>query len=207
MGGSFWNSSIDEDLALPADKAASAEARGWKACVSCAITNYNATPMRIPPRYAPWLESLGFQEISYDIGGLKLLTPEELDEGQVGYSRSEQGESFCNDSPGSWKPDWLVIGYETGLGDPIFVDTSAPGLPVLAAMHGEGSWDPTIIATSLEHFAVALRAFREIAIGREYPVALEQDPLSPEARARALQQIAGPKRDEIDMNFWEAMLG
>jgi hypothetical protein len=163
--------------------------------------------MTVPPQYAPWLDSLGFQEISYDVGGLKLFTPEELEEAQVGYSRSAEGQSFCNGDPESWKPQWLVIGHETALGDPIFIDTSASGLPVLTAMHGEGAWEPRMIALSLEDFAVALSAFQKISVGRENPVALEQNPLSPQERDRALRQIAGTKQDEIDMDFWEAMLG
>lgn len=163
--------------------------------------------MTVPPQHAPWLASLGFHEISFDIGGLKLFTPEELEKHQVGYSRSQEGKSFCDGAPGSWRPEWLVIGYETGLGDPIFLDTSVRALPVLTAMHGAGSWEPETIALSLEDFATALRAFKEISGRREYPVALEGNPLSPEERERALQRIAGANGDEIDMGFWEAMLG
>jgi hypothetical protein len=163
--------------------------------------------MTVPPQYAPWLASLGFHEISFDAGGLKLFTPEELEEHQVGYSCSQEGKSFCDGRPGSWQPEWLVIGYETGLGDPIFLDTSLPALPVLTAMHGEESWEPRPISLSLEGFATALRAFREISIGREDPAGLEENPLSSEERARALQRIAGAHGDEIDMGFWELLLG
>jgi hypothetical protein len=163
--------------------------------------------MTIPPQYAPWLASLGFDEVSFDTGGIKLFKPEELEEAQVGHARTEKGKSLCNGKPGSWQAEWLVIGHDMGLGDPIFINTSAPGLPVLTAMHGEGSWEPRMIARSLEDFAVALGAFHEISVGRENPVALEQNPLSPEERDRALQRIAGKKPDEIDMDFWEAMLG
>jgi hypothetical protein len=161
----------------------------------------------IPPQYAHWLETLGFDEISFNVAGIKLFQFEELDEVQIGYARSEEGKSFCNGAAGSWKSDWLVIGNETGLGDPIFIDTSIPDLPVLTAMHGEGSWEPTTIAVSLEHFAVALRTFQEISIGRERPVALEQNPLSARERHDALQRIAGGRGYQIDMDFWEAMLG
>jgi hypothetical protein len=162
--------------------------------------------MTIPPQYGPWFRALGFAEVSFGCGGLKLFAPEELEEGQVGYSRSQEGKSFCDGAPGSWKPEWIVIGYDTGLGDPIILDTSAPELPVMTAMHGEGSWEPQVIARSLEDFAAALRAFRQVAAGREYPVALEQNPLSPEERENALQQIRGAEGDEIDMDFWEALL-
>jgi hypothetical protein len=163
--------------------------------------------MTIPPQYAPWLAALGFHEIGFDVGGLKLFTPEELEEHQVGYSRSREGKSLCDGRPGAWQPEWLVIGYETGLGDPIFIDTSVPALPVLTAMHGAGSWEPETISLSLQDFATALRAFQEVSVGRESPVALERNPLSSEERARALQRIAGAQGDEIDMGFWELLLG
>jgi hypothetical protein len=162
--------------------------------------------MTVPPQYAPWLASLGFHEIRFDTGGLKLFTPEELEERQVGYSRSREGKSFCDGRPGSWQPEWLAIGYETGLGDPIFLDTSVPALPVLTAMHGAGSWEPETISLSLQDFATALRAFQEVSVGRESPVALERNPLSPEERESALQRIAGAHGDEIGMAFWEALL-
>jgi hypothetical protein len=162
--------------------------------------------MTIPPQYAPWLSALGFGEIRFAVGGIQLLKPEELEEEQIGYSRSEKGKSLCTGKAGSWQPEWLVIGSDTGLGDPIFIDTSRPGLPVLTAMHGGDLWEPRTIARSLEHFAVALRAFQEISVGRENPAALERNPLSTKELEHAVQRIAGARTDEIDMDFWEAML-
>lgn len=162
--------------------------------------------MTIPPQYGAWFRALGFSEISYGVGGLKLFAPEELEKHQTGYSRSPEGKSLCDGAPGSWRPEWVAIGYETGLGDPIFLDTSVPGFPVMTAMHGEGSWEPEMIARSIEDFAAALRAFNQVATGREHPVALEQNPLSPQERDRALQQIRGGQGDEIVMDFWDVLL-
>jgi len=164
------------------------------------------TAVTIPLEYGPWFESLGFSEISFGCGSLELFGPDELEDRQVGYSRSSDGQSFCDGAPGSWKPEWIAIGCDTALGDPILVDTSGPGSPVMTAMHGEGSWDPHIIALSLKDFAVALRALKEISVGREYPVALEQNPLSPDEKDRALRLIGADKHKEIDMDFWDAML-
>src|ERR1041385_6324606 len=107
-----------------------------------------------PPEYVPWLESLGFNEISFGYGGLKLFLPGELDDGQVGYSRSREGDSLCDGAAGSWKPEWTAIGYETLMGNPIILDMSGSSLRVATAMHGEGAWEPDPIATSLRAFAV-----------------------------------------------------
>lgn len=124
--------------------------------------------MKIPPEYPQWLESLGFTEVSFGSGGLQLFPLDELNEGQTGYSKSPEGKSLCDGAPGSWKPEWTVIGNDTSVGDPIILDTASPGLRVMTAMHGEGSWEPYTIATSLRVFAFALRIIKKSSEGREY---------------------------------------
>ena len=116
-----------------------------------AAARYNLR-VKLPPDYVRWLHELGFDEISFGCGGIKLFTAEEIDEAQVGYSRSIDGKSFCDGKRGSWRPEWITIGYDTALGDPIILDTSTPQLRVMTAMHGEGSWDPKVIADSLPRF-------------------------------------------------------
>src|SRR5579864_6181301 len=78
--------------------------------------------MNIPPQYAAWREALGLDELSFGCGGIRMFSLVEMDEAQVGYSRAEDGGSLCDGAVGSWKPKWIVIGYETGLGDPIILD-------------------------------------------------------------------------------------
>src|SRR5436853_4533148 len=119
--------------------------------------------MPIPPEYSAWREALGFDEISFGWSGVRLFPLAELDEGQIGYSRSQDGQSFCDGVEGSWKPERIVIAYDTGLGDPITLDTSSPTLRVMTAMHGEGKWEPHPIARSLNVFAATLRALKEIS--------------------------------------------
>ena len=51
-----------------------------------------------------------------------------------------------------WQPQWFVIGMETLIGDPVFVDLDDPNLPVFTAMHGMGSWRAVRLAPSLEGF-------------------------------------------------------
>ena len=162
--------------------------------------------MKIPDRYAAWRNALGFDDISYGVGGIRIFPLAEIDEGQIGYSLSPDGDSLCDGAEGSWKPEWVVIGYETGLGDPIILDTSNSDFQVMTAIHGEGSWEPQPIAKSLEAFGMTLRAVREISTGREYPVALENNPLSDDERRSVLQAIRKINGDEIEMGFWEATL-
>src|SRR5215471_7296415 len=138
--------------------------------------------MEIPPEYAAWREALGFDAFSFGCGGIRMFPLTEMDEGQVGYSRAQDDRSFCDEAEGSWKPEWIVIGRDTLLGDPLILDTSHPDLQVTTAMHGEGSWEPQLLAKSLKALAVTLRVMAEISVGREYPVALEANPLSDSER-------------------------
>jgi len=162
--------------------------------------------MKIPPAYAAWREALGFDEFNFGYSGIRVFPLSEVDEGQVGYSRAEDGRSFCDGAEGSWKPEWIVIGRDTLLGDPIMLDTSHPDLQVMTAMHGEGSWEPQPIAKSLQTLAIALRAIKDISVGREHPVALEQNPLSDSERLQVLQTIRQANNGEIGLDFWEGIL-
>jgi hypothetical protein len=63
---------------------------------------------------------------------------DELDQGQIGYSVDDNNNSLITGQEGDWKDEWLVIGVDGLIGDPIFVDTSSKKLQVLTAAHGEG---------------------------------------------------------------------
>ncbi len=160
---------------------------------------------RVPQAYKEWRLSLGFDEISFGVGGLHLEGLDELAEAQIGYSISAEGESFCTGQPGDWQDSWLVIGHDTAAGDPVILDTSAKTLHVLTAMHGAGTWDPTCIAASLDAFGAALKEVRRLSKGRENPVNLEKHPLSPTERSEALERIEAANPG-VDMQFWESQL-
>lgn len=122
--------------------------------------------MTIPTPYLALISSLPATEVSFGAGGIRLLTAGEFEEGQVGYSVDPDGSSLCGEAIGEWKSSWLVIGFETGVGDPVLVDTSDPKLAVLSAMHGEGAWDPRPVAISIEAFGKIFLEFRRIAEGQ-----------------------------------------
>lgn len=75
---------------------------------------------------------------------------------QVGYAVTPSGESLL-DPDGGWQSEWLIIGQETLLGDPVFVDLDEPALPVFMAMHDLPDWEPVLLAESLEAFLSAAR--------------------------------------------------
>ena len=82
---------------------------------------------------------------------------------QLGYSLHPDGSDLTGSGEGDWLRSWVVIGTDTELGDPFFVDRSQPELPVYTAMHGVGSWDAELVSTSLESFLETLKYIKDIS--------------------------------------------
>ena len=136
-----------------------------------------------------------------------MFSQDDITLGQVGYSVTAVGKPLCGIDLGDWKSSWVVIAYETGLGDPLFLDTDDPALPVLTAMHGEGDWRPDTVATSIEAFFACFYEFTRIAQGRESPVALESHPIKDGERTAFLRRIAEINGIESASEFWALLLG
>jgi|Tabmets5t2r1_1033131.scaffolds.fasta_scaffold52389_2 hypothetical protein len=132
-------------------------------------------------------------EVSFGYTTVTLHPAEELESAQAGYEG------------GDWRETWLAIGHEDLTGDPLFVDTADDALPVYTAMHGEGSWEPTLVADSFSGFVTALETIAEAGRGRENPVQLESNPLPEEERERVLQAIA-EANPGASMEFWAGWL-
>lgn len=158
--------------------------------------------MDLPAPYGRLRKSVPFDQIEIGIGGIKLFPPEQLEDFQLGYSVRPDGKSLCSSDPGAWQSNWIVIGNETGCGDPLFIDTADTALPVLTAMHGEGSWEPKTIAISFEAFTKSLNELAKIAGGRSGPLALENNPLPPLEREAFLNRIMELNYNRIDLEFW-----
>lgn len=152
------------------------------------------------------LSSLPFSEANLGCCGLHVYLPEEIEEGQLGYPTSPDGSSLCTGETGAWRPEWIVIGYDTGLGDPLIMDTSDPALPVMTDMHGQGRWEPVKIAASLEIFLSAFKDLAQIAEGRGSPVELEAKPLSQRERSDFLRRISELNGNRTGLEFWSALL-
>jgi hypothetical protein len=147
--------------------------------------------LTLPDKYIAWRKSVD-DEVSFGYGGVGLFKINEIEDRQVGYARSADGDSLCSGEPGAWLPEWIAIGIETLCGDPIFINSAITSLPVFTAAHGEGSWAPALVASSLEGFDAALRRLRHLAIGREHPVALEKNPLPTNLRVKQFGWRMGP---------------
>lgn len=160
----------------------------------------------IPATFRNWRALLPFDEISLGFGGIRLVALAELKDSQIGYSESLEGKDLCTGAPGDWRSDWVVIGEDTCVGDPLILDTSSEVLAVFTAMHGQGQWDPYPVAASLEGFNAALHAIVRLSHGRENPVALERNPIAQEERDRALSVI-GAANPGVDLQYWDLLLG
>ena len=162
--------------------------------------------MNLPSRYNEVRAALRIHEVSFGCGGIKLFGTAEIDEAQIGYSVARDGKSLCSRDPGAWRPNWTVIGYETGCGDPLFIDTDDPALPVLTAIHGEGDWDPQPVATSIAVFAQAFDEFARLSEGRSNPVERDNNPLSADERDSYLQRMAKLNGKQLHPDFWAVLL-
>jgi hypothetical protein len=132
-------------------------------------------------------------DLSYGIGGVEFFSLTSLAQEQRGYEASD------------WDKNWLVVARDTACGDPIFIDQSLDGLPVYTAMHGMGSWQPSLVASSWAQFLAALELVRPYTRGREHPVGLEKSPLSPEEQQVLQNELHSILGSPI-ANFWDLLL-
>jgi hypothetical protein len=156
------------------------------------------------PPYGQFLDAIA-PKVSLGYTTIRIFRASELGPQQVGYSITPTGQSLIGENDGDWLKSWLVIGYEDCCGDPIFIDTSQEEFPVYTAIHGEGPWEANRIADTLVGFAHALSTIANVAKGREYPVALENNPLNQhekEATLAAIQQ----HNPSADLSFWQNLL-
>ena len=157
------------------------------------------------PKYEEALRQLPFRSVSFGAMAIRLYEIEQLQSAQVGYSVGADGISFTGNQEGDWRDWWLVIGYEDLSGDPIFIDVLQEDCPVYTALHGEGSWDARLIASSIGGFAVALATVAALAKGRENMVALDANPLPRTESEVAVAEIQA-NNPGAPMNFWEDWL-
>ena len=162
--------------------------------------------MNLPPRYNQVRAALKLGEVSYGSGGIKLLGADEIERRQIGYSVAPDGKSLCSRAHGAWRSNWIVIGHETACGDPIFVDTDEPTLPVFTALHGESAWEPQPVAISIAVFARAFEELARTAKGRSNPLERENNPLSDSERDAFLRRVAELNDGQFEPDFWAALL-
>ena len=147
----------------------------------------------------------GNSEVSIGYNELTFFAVDELDEGQVGFSVDDNNNSLSTGQDGDWKGEWLVIGIDGLIGDPIFVDTNSNQLQVLTAAHGVGKWEPIPIADSLDSFSDIIQKLKKISVNRTSPVDLEKNPISSTEKKQLIADIK-KNNSNSDIDYWENFL-
>ena len=156
--------------------------------VAPAIVDEMARRYGLPPVHKQLLRALGQHALGITPGPFQQLVlhpAPELDRAQVGFRGPRLGdESFI--APHGWRRSWVVIAADAG--DPYFLDVAkanaAGECPVYTAMHGTGTWEPILAASSLEQFLRILTAWARIVVP-QYDPHNPEEPLD-EAQARRL---------------------
>ncbi len=80
-------------------------------------------------------------------------------------------------------------------------------IPVFSAIHGEGVWEPTIVAPSLSVFAQCIKELQGFAAGRTNPVELDANPPTLEQQAQFLRVIRSLTNGDLDpLGFWAVQI-
>ena len=109
------------------------------------------------------LNSYKLNDIFFGANGFSISDGSTIQGLQLGCSIHSDGSDLTGSKDGDWNKFWIVIGSDTEIGDPFFVDTSEPSLPVYTAMHGMGQWDAERISTSLSAFLEVLLFLNSIS--------------------------------------------
>lgn len=160
----------------------------------------------VHPRFRKLRSAMPLIEVNLGSGGLHLYRLDEIEAAQIGYAVGTDGSSLCTGEQGTWRPEWLVIGFDTGSGDPLLIDMNDPALPVLRDFNGQGEWHPRKIAISLQVFISGVKEFAHLAKGRGTPVELEANPLSPKERVDFLARISNLNQGQVAPDFWQALV-
>jgi hypothetical protein len=155
----------------------------------------------LPSRYIAVLASLPTREVSFGAGGLRLFASNEIESAQIGYAIDQKGKPLDG-----WKSEWLVIGDDTGMGDPLIVDVADSELAVFTSMSGDGIWNLHQIAVSIDAFATCFREFGDLAQGRSNPIEAKKNPLGDAQKEAYLARTAGANGKRVETEFWEALL-
>lgn len=91
------------------------------------------------------IETSKQQDIELGTYEIYLFSQNELEKGQIGYRYDKHKNSLISKEHGKWKDEWIVIGYETDMGDLVFVNIDDDAYPVYTAERGTEVWQPVHI--------------------------------------------------------------
>jgi hypothetical protein len=141
--------------------------------------------------------SLGYSEISF-------FKPIDLEKEQIGYNVHPNGSSLTSTKRGDWKAGWIAIGCD-GMGDPIIADIGTDDIAILTAMHGEGTWEPIVIADRLTNLDEIIKLLKVVSYRRTTGDEMHVNPISGVELETILDKIKTMNK-KSEMEYWEAFL-
>ncbi|MBU3104296.1 hypothetical protein [Clostridium gasigenes] len=127
-----------------------------------------------------------------------------LKEEQIGYSIDSNGNSLVLNEDGSWKHEWIVIGYEVLCGDPIIIDTKEVTFPIFTLMHGMGEWNAgKYLSESIDKFINEINKVNKFICERTMA------DITPRVTCKSLDNLIDEiiEEDEYgDVDNWKSML-
>lgn len=158
--------------------------------------------MQIPNEIIVFLNSV--EDISLGYSEIIFSTVENIEDDQIGYSVDPDGNTLIKGNDGDWYKEWIVIATDH-LGDPIIVDTFLPTFPVLSAIHGEGRWEPILIADSLETFKKIMELIKLVSRKRTTPVEIEKNSIGKKELNDIINEIL-MLTTKSDVSYWKVFL-
>lgn len=148
------------------------------------------------------------REDSYYFGftGFTVAARGALDEAQFGYGKHPNGQDLSGDTEGDWQKNWCVIGHDTLVGDPLFVDTSSKVLPVFTAMHGVGIWEPRRVSETLAGFLSGLEYLRDQSKQKEELIVPDERKIVGESGLKEILEKLVMFCGVSSTEFWEEFI-
>jgi hypothetical protein len=127
--------------------------------------------LKVPRRYRDFLKEADPIDVETRTPAerIRLIPAAQLEAEQRGFALDDSGQRVQCASASGWRPDWIIVGRSSLLGDPYFLDLSSPDAegdcPVYTAMSGTDLWKPRLCASSYAMFLRILAIGMEVAKG------------------------------------------
>ena len=127
--------------------------------------------LKLPRRYRDFLLEANPEDVETRTPSerVRLIPSIELLQEQLGFALDESGNLREQASSSGWRPQWIIVGHSSLLGDPYFLDVSSPDAegdcPVFTAMSGTDLWQAELCASSFAMFLRILSVGMEVADG------------------------------------------
>lgn len=155
--------------------------------------------------YVNFLKNYNPKEVVIDtfpFESLDLYSAEMLEKGQEGYSYNPVEKKEIKE----WDKNWVVIAYDAG--DPYFIDLSEKkngDCKVYTAAHGEGEWEPQLVASSFVQFLTILAAWLDVRSDKDLYDQKKME-LTKEGKDILAEKISKIDLEAYEGGYWYFML-